>query len=308
VTASVVTDAGGARLALYSQSSGTPGALAITNNTTVLNFNAPVGGTNASLTIDGVPFSSPTNTLSGAIPGVTLNLLSAPPGGQVQLTVGPDQTQATVAINTFVNAYNAVVGNLNTQFTVDPTTNTEGPLAGDSALRTLQSSLLNDVTYSITGNSGLVNLASLGIDLNNDGTLTVNQVATDTHPSLANVLATNPSAVQSFFQNVSGTGFADSFNNDLTNLTDPTSGVVNLDIAGNTTQQNALTTQITNLQTSLATQQTALTLQFDQVNATLEAYPSLLLEVTAEIGALNGNFSTPTTTPNTTPTVGTSTG
>ena len=308
VTASVVTDAGGARLALYSQSSGTPGALAITNNTTVLNFNAPVGGTDASLTIDGVPFSSPTNTVSGAIPGVTLNLASAAPGTQVQVTVGPDANQATTAINNFVNAYNAVIGNLNTQFTVDPTTNTEGPLGGDSSLRSLQSSLLNDVTYSITGNGGLVNLASLGIDLNNDGTLTVNQVATDTHPSLANVLATNPSAVQSFFQNASGTGFANNFNNDVTNLTDPTNGVINVDIAGNTSQQNALTTQITNLQTNVTAQQAALTLQFDQVNATLEAYPSLLLEVTSEISALNGNYSTPTTTPNTTPTVGVSTG
>lgn len=308
ITASVVTDAGGARLALYSQASGTPGALAITNNTTVLTFNAPVGGTNASLTIDGVPFSSSTNTVSGAIAGVTLNLASAAPGTQVQVTVGPDANQATTAINSFVNAYNAVIGNLNTQFTVDPTTNTEGPLGGDSGLRSLQSSLLNDVTYSISGNGGLVNLPSLGIDLNNDGTLTVNQVATDTHPSLANVLATNPSAVQSFFQNASGTGFANNFNNDVTNLTDPTNGVINVDIAGNTTQQNALTTQITNLQTNVTAQQAALTLQFDQVNATLEAYPSLLLEVTSEISALNGNYSTPNTTPNTTPTVGVSTG
>jgi flagellar hook-associated protein 2 len=308
ITASVVKDAGGARLALYSQASGTPGALAITNNTTVLTFNAPVGGTNASLTIDGVPFSSSTNTVSGAIAGVTLNLASAAPGTQVQVTVGPDANQATTAINSFVNAYNAVIGNLNTQFTVDPTTNTEGPLGGDSGLRSLQSSLLNDVTYSISGNGGLVNLPSLGIDLNNDGTLTVNQVATDTHPSLANVLATNPSAVQSFFQNASGTGFANNFNNDVTNLTDPTNGVINVDIAGNTTQQNALTTQITNLQTNVTAQQAALTLQFDQVNATLEAYPSLLLEVTSEISALNGNYSTPNTTPNTTPTVGVSTG
>ena len=108
-----------------------------------------------------------------------------------------------------------MIGDLNTQFTVDPTTNSEGPLGGDTALRSLQTSLLNDATYSITGNSGLVNLASLGIDMNDDGTLTVNTVATDTHPSLANVLATNPSAVQSFFQNSSSTGFANNFNNDL---------------------------------------------------------------------------------------------
>jgi flagellar hook-associated protein 2 len=310
VSATVVTDANGARLALVSQASGIPGALAITTNTTNLVFNTPVGGTNASLTIDGVPFSSPTNTISTAIPGVTLNLASAPvPPTTVQITVGPDAAQATTAINNFVNAYNSVVGVLNTQFTVDPTTNTQGPLASDSALRSLQSSLLKDVTYSITGNNGLVNLASLGIDFNNDGTLSVNQVATDTHPSLSSVLAQNPSAVQSFFQNVSGTGFANNFNADLFNLTDPTNGIVNVDIAGNTAQQKALTTQITNLQDRLTAQQAALTLQYAQVNATLEAFPSLLLTVTAEIGALNGNFSvTSNSTANTTPNIGSSTG
>jgi flagellar hook-associated protein 2 len=197
---------------------------------------------------------------------------------------------------------------------VDPTTNTEGPLGADTSLRSLQSSLLNDVTYAIAGNSGLVNLASLGIDLNNDGTLTVNQVATDTHPSLANVLATNPAAVQSFFQNASGTGFASNFNNDLVNLTDPTSGVVNVDITGNSAQQNTLNKQITNLQDRVTAEQAALTLQYEQVNATLEAYPSLLLEVTSEIGALNGNYSVlPNATTNTapitgTPTTGTTTG
>jgi flagellar hook-associated protein 2 len=316
VSASVVTDANGARLALVSQASGLPGALAITTNTTNLIFNTPVGGTNASLTIDGVPFSSPTNTISTAIPGVTLNLASAPvPPTTVQITVGPDAGQATSAINNFVNAYNSVIGIINTQFTVDPTTNTQGPLGSDSALRSLQSSLLNDVTYSITGNSGLVNLASLGIDLNNDGTLTVNQTATYdsqgnlTHQSLPNVLATNPSAVQSFFQNAGHTGFANNFNSDLFNLTDPTNGIVTVDLTGNSAQQKALAAQIANLQDRLTAQQTTLTRQFDQVNATLEAYPSLLLEVTAEIGALNGNFSvTPPNSTNTTPVSGSSTG
>jgi flagellar hook-associated protein 2 len=182
-------------------------------------------------------------------------------------------------------------------------------LGGDSALRSLQSSLLKDVTYSITGNSGLVNLASLGIDLNNDGTLTVNQTATDIHPSLSNVLAKNPSAVQSFFQNVSLSGFANNFGNDLFNLTEQTNGIVNVDIAGNKAQQKALTTQITNLQDRLTAQQAALTLQYAQVNATLEAYPSLLLTVTAEIGALNGNFSTTSNmSNNTAANTGTSTG
>ena len=49
VTANVVTDANGSRLALESQSTGTPSALAITGNTnTGLSFNSPSGGANAS--------------------------------------------------------------------------------------------------------------------------------------------------------------------------------------------------------------------------------------------------------------------
>jgi len=55
ITASVVTDANGARLSIVSQATGTPGAIAVTTNTTSLNFGAPVGGTNASLKIDGIP-------------------------------------------------------------------------------------------------------------------------------------------------------------------------------------------------------------------------------------------------------------
>jgi flagellar hook-associated protein 2 len=191
VTATVVNDANGSRLAIYSQTSGLPGALAITaNSNTVLNFQPPVGGTNASLTIDGVPFSSATNTVTGAIPGVTLTLNSAAPVTPVQILVAPDATQAAAAITNFVTAYNAVVGNLNTQFAVDPTTNTQGPLGSDSSLRSLQSSLLNDATYSVTGNGGLVNLASLGINLNSDGTLTSD------NNQLNSTFTSNPAAFQ----------------------------------------------------------------------------------------------------------------
>ncbi len=120
VTANVVTDANGARLALYSQASGTPGALAITNNDTGLSFNTPVGGTNASLTIDGVPYSSATNTITGAIAGVTLiwpaprrqlpcrsRWVPTPPRPRMPSTISLPPTTR-------------VVGDLNTQFTVDP--------------------------------------------------------------------------------------------------------------------------------------------------------------------------------------------
>jgi flagellar hook-associated protein 2 len=285
VTASVITDSTGSRLALLSQATGTTGALAITSNNTNLVFNAPSGGTNASLTIDGIPYSSASNTITSAISEVTINLAGAAPGSPVQLSIGPDITQATNAVNNFVSAYNQVIGDINQEFTVNAGTNNEGPLGSDTALRSLQSSLLSDVTYAVSGDGGLVNLSSLGINMNDDGTLTAG--ASPTGQTLSQVLSSNPTAFVNFFQNASSTGFANNFNTDLTNLTDPTLGVLNVDLTQNKAQQQTLSDNISNFETQLTAEQQSLTTQFDQVNASLQAYPLLLQQVTETLGTLS---------------------
>lgn len=293
VTASVVTDANGSRLALVSQSTGSANALAITANNTSLTFNTPSGGTNASLTIDGIPYSSATNTITGAIPGVTLNLAGSSPNETVQLAVGPDTNQASQAVSNFVSAYNQVINDINQEFTVNASTNTEGPLGSDTALRSLQSSLLNDVTYSVPGNGGLVNLASLGINMNDDGTLTVGTAPNG--QTMAQVLASNPAAFQNFFQNASSTGFANNFNSDLVNLTDPTLGVLNVDLAQNQTEQQDVSNSINNFETQLNTEQQQLTAEYSQVNASLQAYPLLLQQVTETLATLGSGSSSSST-------------
>ncbi len=290
VNASVITDANGSRLALVSQSTGTPGALAITSNNTSLSFDTPAGGANAALTIDGIPYSSVSNTITGAIPGVTVNLASASPNAPVELTVGPDTQQASQAITNFVSAYNQVMNDINQQYTVNAATNSEGPLGSDTSLRSLQASLMNDITYAVSGNGGLVNLASLGINMNNDGTLTVG--TTPGGQTLSQVLSANPAAFQSFFQNSSQTGFANNFNTDLTNLTDPTEGLLNVDLAQNSTEQTNLSTSISNFETQLTAQQQQLTAQYSEVNASLQSYPLLLQEVTETLATLGSGSST----------------
>jgi flagellar hook-associated protein 2 len=295
VTATVVSDSSGSRLSLQSQNSGSGGALAITaNSNTSLTFDTPQGGANANLTIDGVPFTSSTNTVTGAIQGVTLSLagLSAgtPPSEVVQLTVAPDQNQITNAVDNFVSAYNTVVSTINSQYVVDPTGSIPAPpLESDISLRSLQSSILTDSSYAIGGNNGLVNLAALGINQNDDGTLTVGSNASG--QTFAQVLAANPSGVLNFFQNSSGTGFANNFNTDLTNLTNPTSGPLNIDLAQNQAEDTDLTTTITNFQSQLALQTTALTSEYDSVNASLQSYPLLLQEVTETLGTLGSSSS-----------------
>lgn len=277
VTATVLNDSTGARLAIFSNSTGTSGAVTVNNNTTALSFNPPVGGTNATFTVDGIPFSSTSNTVSGAIPNVTLNLLAAIPSVPVQVSVASDANQAEQAISTFVGAYNTVVGDINNQFTVAPGTSSEGPLGGDSSLRSLQSSLLTDATF--TSGSGQINsLAAIGITMNDDGTLSIDS------SQLSSALSSNPSAVLNFFQNTAQSGFANNFASDLQNLTDPSTGILSLDLSQNQAQQTDLGNSISDLQTQIGSQQQTLDSQFAQVSAELQAFPYELQAVQQELG------------------------
>lgn len=111
ITATVVTDATGARLAIYSQETGSAGALSIPTdtNTTSLTFEPPVGGTNADISVNGIPYASTTNAVTGAIPNVTLNLVSADEATPVEVTVGPNTTAITNSIDNFVTEYNTIM-------------------------------------------------------------------------------------------------------------------------------------------------------------------------------------------------------
>jgi flagellar hook-associated protein 2 len=208
---------------------------------------------------------------------VTLNLVGAYPGVQVQVSVAADPTQSAQAISSFVSAYNAVVGDLNQQFTLDPSTNSEGVLASDSSLRTLQSSLLSDITYA-SGSGAFSNLASLGITMNDDGTLSVNS------GQLNNALSSDPAAVLNFFQNSAQTGFANNFAKDLRDLTAPTSGVLNMDLAQNRTQQGDLSNSLLEMQDRIAGEQKQLQTQYSAVNALLQSFPYQLAAVQLELG------------------------
>lgn len=94
--------------------------------------------------------------------------------GETRWLIAPDTSKITSAIGNFVSAYNTLIHDINAQYVVDPTGALPvPPLESDISLRSVQSSVLSDAAYAISGNSGYVNLASLGINTNNDGSLTV---------------------------------------------------------------------------------------------------------------------------------------
>src|SRR5258708_3228052 len=141
VNASVVNDANGARLALVSQTSGAPGDITVSGNTTTLNSNKAVTGCDAALVVDGVPISSTTNTVANVINGVVLSLNSPSPNTPVSLTVASDTSKAADAVNQFVSAYNTAINDINAQFAVKSDGTGGGPLEADGSLREAQSAL-----------------------------------------------------------------------------------------------------------------------------------------------------------------------
>jgi flagellar hook-associated protein 2 len=280
VTASVINDANGARLAIVSDTTGAPGDLTVTPSGGEIGFTKAVTGVNASLTVNGIPISSTSNTVTGVIPGETLNLNSADPNTTVTLTTAANASQQETAINNFVSAYNTVIGDLNTQFQVNSSTNQAGPLQADSTLALAQNQILSTISFAMSGNGNVNSLADLGISMNNDGTLSVNST------TLESALQANPSAVQSFFNSQASGSFGNNLYNQINFIADPISGSVAQDTTGLQQSQSDLTQQISDFQAQLNVTQQQLTTEYDQVDVTLQELPLLLQQVNQQLSSL----------------------
>jgi flagellar hook-associated protein 2 len=278
VNASVIQDSNGYRLALVSTASGAPGDITVSGNTTGLSFTKAVTGTNASLVVDGIPISSASNTVSNVINGVTLSLGSPSPSTPVTVNVNPDTTQVTTAVNNLVSAYNTVITEINSQFNVASDGSGGGPLETDNSLRDVQNQLLSAFSYSIPGNSGVVNLASIGVNFNNDGTLSVDSGV------LNSALSSNFSAVQNLLQNATN-GFSQNLTTVLSNINGPGTGILSLDAQSLTSTSQGITSQLADLQAALAVQQTNLTNVYSQVNATLQELPMLENQISQQLAS-----------------------
>lgn len=283
VTARVVTDATGSRLAIVADSSGSAANFTVTTATTGFGFSQAATGTNASLTVDGIAISSASNTVSGAIPGVTLNLLGAAPGTTVALGVSPDTTQATTAINQFVSDYNQLITDLTTQFTFNGSS--EGVLASDSVVRSLQNQVLGALSYTYTPASGTTtvpNLTSLGISVGNDGKLTVNSA------TLQSTLQSHFGDVQNFFQGTAMNGFANSLDQTLTDFTSPSTGAFTVDLQSINSQYTDLQKSISNFETYyIAPLKTQLTSEYSQAEILLQQLPTQMQQINTMLGLNN---------------------
>ncbi len=281
VTASVQNDSNGQRLVLVSKASGAAGNLTVTGG---VKFNQGVAGQDATGSVDGVPFDSASNTLTGVISGVNLQLESGSPGTTVQIGITPDTTTAATALANFVTDYNTVMQTINAQFSADSSGNL-GPLEADPSLRALQTQMLQLAGDSASGVGQYVNLQSLGVEMQNDGTLQLNTSTLDT------ALTTDYADFQSFFQSTSPTGYGQAISKMLQQMTDPTAGLVGLDTQGLQSENNNLTQQINDFQDQMTVKQQQLTAQYSSLNVLLQQYPAAMQQITLQLSSLDSTSS-----------------
>jgi flagellar hook-associated protein 2 len=286
LSANVITDASGSRLSIVSNTSGSASDFTVTTSGyTGFGFTEVESGANASLTVNGNQISSASNTVTGVIPGLTLNLLGTS-SSPVTLSVAPDTSQASTAINRFVSDYNSLVSAVNTQFTYTDGVG-EGVLSGDPTVRTLQADLLQSIDYTYTPASGtttMPNLFSMGITMNSDGTLSVDSATLD------NSLKNNYSDVQQFFQGASLNGFANSLDQQLTSFTSPGNGAFTVDLQSMSSEFASLQSDIANFQTNVIEPlQAQLQAQYSQAEIALQQLPIEMKNVDAELGLNSGS-------------------
>ena len=135
--------------------------------------------------INAVTKTSSTNTITDAIDGVTLTLLSK--SGTNKNTGAPTLNSFTVANNStdavsqaqtqvkaFVDAYNTLQDSIGSLDSYDSTTGDRGPFFSDSSYSTLKSQLGQALTNKVTGiTSNYTSLAALGITRGVDGKLSM---------------------------------------------------------------------------------------------------------------------------------------
>jgi len=277
IAATVLQGTDGAHLVLSSSLSGAANTIQVTETDggdglaaltyatgNAANYTQEAAAQDAAFSIAGVNYTSPSNTVTDALNGVTLNLLAPTTAGSTAtLSVSNDISTIESNINAFVTAYNTMVTAIAPLGSYDASTNTAGPMLGN-ALLSGTTNQMQQALYSLvnTGSSTYNSLASIGITTNSDGSLSVNNA------TLTNALSTNFSAVSQLF---SGTGgVATALNSQITADLGSTGDFAS---ASNTLvqQENALTTQTNQLNDQMTALTASLTQQYSALNVLLSS-------------------------------------
>lgn len=206
ITANIINDSNGARLVFSSTVTGKGSDISVDGSSGLEMFNIDgtkkmsetattdangkvIGGAgaisglagDAEFTVDGLSLTSPTNKVSGAISGITFDLVApSAQGATTTVTVATNTDGLKASLQSFVDSYNTLVKLVATLTKGSTGKDASGkdvfvpaPLTGDATPRSLLAVIRTQIATS-TSTSSLGSLAQLGIQTQqSDGTLSL---------------------------------------------------------------------------------------------------------------------------------------
>ena len=308
VSASIITSTDGSRLVLSGTATGASNAITVTESggdgglsalaydptdtSLTSTMTQTTAAADANFTINGYAATSATNSVSGAISGVTINLLAASASSTstasgsstatttytpTTLTIAPDTTTATTSINNFVSALNSTLSTIATLTDYDASTETAGALQGNATLQSFGNQLADILDTVRSSTTGINSLADLGI------TADANTGTYDSSAStLSGALTGSLSAVESLLGGTNG--IATKINALVTQYTQA-GGILASINDGLETGLTNISTQQTQLNAELATYSATLTTQYNAMDTAVASLKETQTYLTAEFDA-----------------------
>jgi len=292
VTATVVTDASGDRLVIKSNATGEAKGfrVQVTDDDTLLNdglglsrlgFDPPTTTTgamtiptnqsaqNAKVAINGVVVSSATNTVTGAVTGLTIQANQVTTTN-AEVTVGADTSTLRSNINNFVSAYNALNTLLVNSTAYDAGNDAAAPLLGDPTITGIMNTMRQMIGSVALGSTSYQRLSEVGLELQKGGSLKVN--TTKLEAALKNVSEMGKLFTTDNSNKVTN-GFGLKFKDYTAGLLGTSGQIVtetksiNAALARNSKDQQAITDRATLTETRLRKQYTALDTRLSSLSA-----------------------------------------
>jgi flagellar hook-associated protein 2 len=299
IAATIVTANDGARLVLTTSATGATNAIKVTQSggdgglaqlaydpaNGVNGLTQLQGAQDARVIVDGFTYDSATNSVTGALDGLTLNLKKTTATGvTTAVTVGIDNSKPQATISGFVTAYNSVVSSLRAMGAYDAATQKGGVLVGDSLLRgalTAVRGLAAAPSDALAGNA-FRNLSDLGITTNLDGTMTV-----DTG-KVSQALTKDAGAVARLFTDKAG-GYATRLDAVLSTYV-KTGGLIEARTGGLQSSLKDISRRQDDLQASLTAYEKRLRAQFTAMDTLVANLKQTGQNLVSQLSTINPNY------------------
>ena len=281
INASVIYDGSNYRMLVRGLDSGDANTITFSESTPALTAslglstpaNTYQAAQDALFTVDGISMRRTTNQVTNAIPGVTL-ALARTTASDVRINVATDPAAIKSKVQAFVTAYNDVVTASHTATGFGSTRASNSVLAGDWSFRSSLQRLSRLAGSSVPGTSGsYTTLASVGVRLQNDGSLQINDTA------FSAAVAADPLAVSKVFVTdvgIGATGLMDSFATAITELSSNTNSTMLVRGATLSSQSQTLSVRIRREQDSVTAYRETLRSQFTAMETIVSRYKAIL--------------------------------